>query len=66
MWLSAPALTRSKNVNDKWCVQTFRKLGEIDERGFVQRKEAEAAASRLATPPSMSKCQVRTPIRSNR
>ena len=66
MQLSASALTRPKNVNNNFCVQTFRKMGEIDERGFVLRKEAEAAASKLATPPSMSKCQVRTPIRSNR
>ena len=47
-------------------MQTFRKMGEIDERDFVQRKEAEAAASKLATPPSLTKCQVRTPIRSNK
>lgn len=47
-------------------LQTFRKVGEFDEREFIHRKEAEAAANKLTTPPSMSKCQVRTPVSGNR
>jgi hypothetical protein len=52
-------------------VQKYRKVGDIDERSFIRKKETEVAATKLATsggatPPSMTKCQVGTPIRSNK
>ena len=53
-------------------LQKYRKVGEIDERNLIRKKETEVAATKLtpsagaATPPSMTKCQVGTPIRSTR
>jgi len=58
-------------VKDLTIVQKYRIVGEIDERSFIRKKEVEVAATKLAsslgaTPPSMTKCQVGTPIRTNK
>ena len=50
-------------------MQVYRSVTEIDERSFIKRREAEAAATTFASTgsmPSLSKCQVGTPIRNNR
>lgn len=57
------------NVMLSRCLQKHRQVGDIDERNLIRKKETEVAATKLATsaglatPPSMTKCQVGTPKR---
>lgn len=50
-------------------MQMYSSISEIDERPFVEArppKDAGDVARGAATPPSMTKCQVGTPVRSRR
>ena len=47
----------------------YSSISEIDERPFVDARPPKEAADIIrgtATPPSMTKCQVSTPVRSRR
>ena len=65
--LGDPGTEEAIQVLEARYEQVYRSFGEIDERPFLRRRESDATPFVPgSTPPSMTKCQVATPVRSNR